>query len=153
MKSQISVPVDTKTFVALCDFLREANDPRDPVEIFDLAVWYWMDNASWKPELLRQTDTNGYQWKNVFLPAGTQIRMQYRGKYFYAQVDGDQVVFDGEPITPSALANKITMSSRNAWRDLWIKRPKDDDWKLAQDLRGAPKSAQEMLDELGQGGE
>ena len=79
--------------------------------------------------------------------------MQYRGKYFYAQVDGDQVVFDGEPITPSALANKITMSSRNAWRDLWIKRPKDDDWKLAQDLRGAPKSAQEMLDELGQGGE
>lgn len=138
MESQIAVSISTGQFLDLVNFLRSNNDPRDPVNVISEAIDYWLDNASWKPELLSITDTRGYQWKNLFLPDGTQIRMQYKGEYFYAKVEGDDVVYKGRSISPSSLANTITSSSRNAWRDLWIKRPGpagDSEWKLADDCR------------------
>ena len=135
MKTQISVPIYTQQFLELANFLRSNGDPRDPVEIVSVAIDYWLDNASWKPELLSESDTRGYQWKNLFLPSGTQIRMQYKGAYFYAKVDGDEIIYDGKPISPGSLANTIAGNSRNAWRDLWIKRPEDKKWKLADECR------------------
>lgn len=136
MNSQISVPIPTGQFLDLVAFLREEGDVRDPVEVVSFAIQYFLDNASWKQDdLLVTQDSRGYQWKNLFLPRGTQVRMQYKGQYFYAKVEGDQLLYDGAPTSPSALANKITSSSRNAWRDLWIKRPQDKEWKLAADLR------------------
>jgi hypothetical protein len=148
MKSQIAIPIDTKTFLELAEFLKEKNDPRDPVEVADQAIWYWMDNASWKPELLRDTDASGYQWKSLFLPAGTQIRMQYKGSYFYAMIEGDEMMYEGESTSPASFANKITQSSRNAWRDIWVKRPQDSEWKLANALRGPSTAADKLLSEL-----
>ena len=135
MKTQISVPIYTQQFLELANFLRSNGDPRDPVEIVSVAIDYWLDNASWKSELLSESDTRGYQWKNLFLPSGTQIRMQYKGAYFYAKVDGDEIIYDGKPISPGSLANTIAGNSRNAWRDLWIKRPDDKEWKLADECR------------------
>ncbi len=135
MKTQISVPVSTEQFLGLVEFLRSNNDPRDPVHVIWDAIDYWQDNASWKPELLSVRENRGYQWKSLFLPEGTQIRMQYKGAYHYAKVEGDDIIFDGKPISPGSMANTITSSSRNAWRDLWILRPQDDEWKLAQDCR------------------
>lgn len=135
MKTKISVPIYTQQFLELANFLRSNGDPRDPVEIVSVAIDYWLDNASWKPELLSASDTRGYQWKNLFLPSGTQIRMQYKGAYFYAKVDGDEIIYDGKPISPGSLANTIAGNSRNAWRDLWIKRPDDKEWKLADECR------------------
>ncbi|CAM2791981.1 hypothetical protein [Janthinobacterium lividum] len=135
MKTKVSVPIYTQQFLELANFLRSNGDPRDPVEIVSVAIDYWLDNASWKPELLSESDTRGYQWKNLFLPSGTQIRMQYKGAYFYAKVDGDEIIYDGKPISPGSLANTIAGNSRNAWRDLWIKRPDDKEWKLADECR------------------
>lgn len=135
MKTQISVPVDTEQFLGLVDFLRSNGDPRDPVEVIGIAIEYWQDNASWKPELLTVSENRGYQWKNLFLPEGTEIRMQYKGSYYYAKVEEDAIIYEGNPISPGSLANSITSSSRNAWRDLWIKRPQDREWKLSDDCR------------------
>ncbi|MEJ7804704.1 MAG: hypothetical protein WKG03_02120 [Telluria sp.] len=135
MKTCISVPVQTQQFIELANFLRSNGDPRDPVQIVSVAIDYWLDNASWKPELLSESDTRGYQWKNLFLPSGTQVRMQYKGVYFYAKVEADEIVYDGKPISPGSLANTIAGNSRNAWRDLWIKRPADKEWKLADECR------------------
>ena len=135
MKTYISVPVQTQQFIELANFLRSNGDPRDPVQIVSVAIDYWLDNASWKPELLSESDTRGYQWKNLFLPSGTQVRMQYKGVYFYAKVEGDEIVYDGKSISPGSLANTIAGTSRNAWRDLWIKRPADKEWKLADECR------------------
>lgn len=143
MKSQVSVTIDTATFIALCDFLRSSNDPRDPVSVCDEAIWYWMDNAAWKPELLSRTDSTGYQWKSLFLPSGTQLRMKYGSKYHYANVISDEVVYEGEAMSPSAMANRVAQSSRNAWRDIWIKRPNDKDWVLADDIRNAQNVGEE----------
>jgi len=135
MKTQISVPIDTELFLSWVEFLRSNGDARDPV----IAIWdamdYYMDNASWKPELLTKSVSRGYQWKSLFLPDHTEIRMQYKGVYFYATVESDELVYNGKPISPSNLANTIAGSSRNAWRDLWVKRPGDADWCLADELR------------------
>ncbi len=135
MKTQISIPIDTELFLGLVDFLRSNGDARDPVAAISNAIDYWMDNASWKPELLTKSASRGYQWKNLFLPDRTEVRMQYKGVYSYAKVEEDELVYNGHPISPGNLANTITSSSRNAWRDLWIKRPSDTDWCLADDLR------------------
>jgi hypothetical protein len=148
MNSQIALPIDTKTFLELAAFLKENNDPRDPVEVANQAIWYWMESASWKPELLKETDARGYQWKNLFLPAGTQIRMQYKGSYFYAMIDGDEMIYESESTSPASFANKVTQSSRNAWRDIWVKRPQDTEWKLANDLRDLSSKSDKLLAEL-----
>ena len=135
MKTYISIPVETDQFLELVDFLRSNGDPRDPVGMVSTAIQYWLDNASWKPELLAESNTQGYQWKTLFLPNGTEIRMQYKGAYSYANVEGDSIIFKDKAISPGSLANTIAGSSRNAWRDLWIKRPEDKEWKLADDCR------------------
>lgn len=135
MKTQISVAVDTSLFLSLADFLRSNNDPRDPVDVVNDAIEYWLDNASWKTELLTKSSVRGYQWKSLFLPDGTEIRMQYKGAYFYAKVEGDEIIYEGKSTSPGSLANTIASSSRNAWRDLWIKRPADDEWRLADECR------------------
>lgn len=139
MGTQISIPVATRQFLALADFLKAQGDARDPVLAVQDAIDYWLDNASWKPELLHhaQPSNLGYQWKSLFLPDSTEVRMQYKSDWYYAKVEGDKLIYEGEPITPGRLANTVTGTSRNAWRDLWIKRPADTEWLLADDCRAA----------------
>jgi hypothetical protein len=39
-------------------------------------------------------------------------------------------------MSPSEFANQVAGgTNRNAWRDLWIKRPHDSEFHLADDLR------------------
>ena len=135
MKTHLSVPVETSLFLRLAGFLESNGDLRDPVIMVSDAIEYWLDNATWKPELLAASDSLGYQWKSLFLPDATQIRMSYKGKYFYAKVEGDKIIYDGKSISPGRLVNTIAGSSRSAWRDLWIKRPNDNEWKFADHCR------------------
>jgi hypothetical protein len=148
MNAGVAVPIPTQQFLELSDFLRSKNDRRDPVLAVRDAIDYWLQNADWKPELLSQSDTRGYQWKSLFLPEGTQIRMSYKGTYHYAKVEGDQIIYEGKSISPGSLANTITSSSRNAWRDLWIKRPDDREWKLSDDCRETREATDKLLGEL-----
>ena len=142
--STISVPVQTETFLALYEFLKGEGVDIDPVEMVGNAIDYWLDNASWKPDLVDgYRRSNGseaqkgraYRWKEVSLPHGTEVRMRYRGEYHYARIEGDRFTVQGEPSSPSAFAHSVTNTSRNAWRDLEIKRPHDRVWVLAGKLR------------------
>jgi hypothetical protein len=160
MNTQISVPISTGMFVDLVDFLREQGSNRDPVEVISTAIGYWMQNASWKQEDLMpetiQTESHGFTWKYkddcIFLPHGSEIRMSYKGQYHYAKVEGDNILYNGGIVSPAGLANRITKSSRNAWKDLWIKRPGEKDWTLADHLRPLAElsqpNANELLNEL-----
>ena len=134
METHVAVPLPTPLFVALVDFLRARGRQEDPVEIVGRAVQAWME-ADEPPTSERDTATRGYQWKGVFLPDGTDLRMPYKGDNHYAKVDGDQLLFQGEATSPSAMVRAVAGSSRNAWRDLWVKRPADDSWLPAADLR------------------
>lgn len=135
MKTQISIPIETEQLLCLLDFLRSNGDARDPVIAIADAIDYWIENASWKPELLTKSVSLGYQWKSLFLPDRSEIRMAYKGAYAYARVESDKIVYNGKSISPSIFANTIASSSRNAWLDLWVKRPGDADWCLADELR------------------
>ena len=77
----------------------------------------------------------GYNWSNVFLPHLTKIRMKFGGEYHYASVSSDKIIFEGKNFSPSKLANKIAGHQRNAWECLWIRRPSDTEWYLADELR------------------
>ncbi len=151
MNSYVSIPIPTEKFLELVNFLHSNGDPRDPVEMVEYSIQYWLENVNWKPELLKEAvpNTRGYQWKNLFLVHGTEIRMQYKGTYFYAEVENDKIIYEGEPISPGSLANTIAATSRNAWNDLWIKRPKDKEWKLADELRKLNERIESAFQEIG----
>lgn len=109
------------------------------------------DEAYWGTEYLAKRDAarmleeipnnygaldKGYQWLIVFLPNGTKLKMAYKGRDYYAEVAHEKIMYQGEAFSPSGLANRIASGTRrNAWRDFWIKRPRDKGWLLANDLR------------------
>jgi hypothetical protein len=129
-ESTISVPIPTSQFLELTDFLREQGSDRDPVE---------GKQEDLLPEIF--TKNKGYTWKEVFLAHGTSLRMKYRGEYHYAKVDGDHVIYNEIAVSPGQFANRVTSSSRNAWRDLEVRRPEDDEWLAANHLRQQAKKA------------
>lgn len=132
----IGVPVNTTLFFQLSDFLREKNDQRDPVFVVSDAIEYWLMNADFKSELLINKNdvvSKGYQWKKLFLPDGTELRMSYKETYYYAKVEGDKVIYDGKPTSPASMVNAISGTSRSAWRDMWFKRPEDKEWLPARE--------------------
>ncbi len=61
--------------------------------------------------------------------------MLCKGTYFYAKVEGDEIIYKGKSLSPASLANKIVNGSRNARRDLWLKRPENREWSLADESR------------------
>jgi hypothetical protein len=78
----------------------------------------------------------GYHWKNVFLPNGTKIRMKYRGQEHFAEIRQEKMMTGDRETSPSAWANSnARFTARNAWRDLWVLRPGDTTWRLADQLR------------------
>jgi hypothetical protein len=78
----------------------------------------------------------GLSWKQVFLPEGTSVSMRYGGAVHYAEISGGAVVDDDGAFTPSEWATKVANNtSRNAWRDLWLRMPGDVQWVLADELR------------------
>lgn len=79
----------------------------------------------------------GYRWKNVFLPEGTVLSFTHRGTPHFATVTGTELVYEGKAVSPSEFVNGISGATRNAWRDIWVKRPSDPEWMAAQDLRNA----------------
>ena len=144
MDQSIAIPIPVELFTRLTLFLKEEGDTRSPIAATWDAISYWMDNAGWKPELISRNDqaiSNGYTWKHkgrcLFLPHGTRIRMRHKGKYHYAAVERDDIQYQGQMMSPARLANTIAQGSRNAWIHLWIKRPGDAEWKLADHLSPA----------------
>ncbi|WP_371039469.1 hypothetical protein [Rhodosalinus sp. FB01] len=75
-------------------------------------------------------------WKELTVPSGTEVRMQYAGSHHFARVkDGKIEDADGR-FSPSEWASKIANgTSRNAWRDLWFKKPTESAWVPAELLR------------------
>jgi hypothetical protein len=79
----------------------------------------------------------GYQWKQLFLPNGTELRVTFHGRSTYAKVENEKIICDGASITPSQLANANGCGTRNAWRAIWLRFPGTTRWELAARLRNA----------------
>jgi hypothetical protein len=77
---------------------------------------------------------NGFQWKGVFLPDGTNLRTSHGSRTDFAKVVGERIVCEREFVTPSAFANRHA-TGRNAWRFVWLRFPGQENWIRASDYR------------------
>ncbi|NGZ87801.1 hypothetical protein GW587_26520 [Duganella sp. SAP-35] len=121
--------------LALMDYLRDSGAAADPAEAVDTAVLHWL--AAMKQGGAENTPAapRGYQWKSLFLPDGSWVRMAYRGDHEYARVEGDRLMYRGRPTSPNRFANEFTDTVRNAWYDLSIRMPGEKNWKMAYQRR------------------
>ena len=81
-------------------------------------------------------------WKEISVPAGSEVRMPYGDTHHYAKVERGSIVDDGKEYSPSEWASKIAGgTSRNAWRDIWFREPYSKTWIPAQLLRDQAREA------------
>ncbi len=111
-------------------------DFRHPDELVNLAIRHWLAIHS------GASDHHGYQWKDLFLPNGTELRLCYRGEYHYAHIADDQLLYADQPLSPHAWAQTVTGTVRNAWRDIWIRRSVHEPWTRANVWR--PRGASQL---------
>lgn len=114
----------------LTDFLRQSGHPHTPAEAIHQAIKLWIarERSAALPE-------RGYQWKQLFLPDQTRVRITFDGKSYMARVEGDELVYQGAPVSPHQLVKQIVGDGRNAWRELWVRLPGQRDWSSADLLR------------------
>ena len=89
-------------------------------------------------------ELRGYQWKSLFLPESTVLRMIYGGESYYARVAGDHLIYQGRKVSPREFTIMVTRNVRNAWRELWIRFPDSRDWKNAHACRIAHEKERQL---------
>jgi hypothetical protein len=77
----------------------------------------------------------GYQWKCLFLPDGTDLRMNHDGRTWHAHVIGDAIIHEGRRVSPHQFALAVAGDGRNAWRDVSLRLPGQPHWQRARLLR------------------
>lgn len=79
----------------------------------------------------------GIFWEALFLPDKTRLRTKHRGQYKYAEIKGDNVIYDGLQFPSVAQAtNKMRANTQNnAWKVLEVLLPDASQWTHASRLR------------------
>jgi len=125
----ICVEVSSRLYLDLITQLSKSGDMRTPRDIVNIAV------RTWLVAHLNRPSGRGYQWKELFLPAGTELRLRYQRICYYAVIEGDELVYAGENMSPRDWAFVVTGSARNPWRDVWVRRTVGEGWIRACKLR------------------
>lgn len=125
----LALKLHPKVYMALCDALWKQRDLRPPDQIATIAIKEWLARNTGRPV------ERGYQWKQLFLPHGTRLRIGHASISHFAQVEGDLLIAEGKFVTPASWANDICGCVRNAWRDIWIQRHYSEPWTRACDWR------------------
>lgn len=135
MKSTVAVQVDADAMLRLISHLKVRGGAQDVTAAIDSAIALWLREQSQLPFDCDPANPRGYQWKTLFLPDGTEIRSWSYGEHNYARVVGDDIIHKGKPVTPNEFAQSCARSMRNAWLDLSVRRPQDQQFQLAHRLR------------------
>ncbi|OEZ55378.1 hypothetical protein [Duganella sp. HH105] len=122
--------VPPAAYTELLDYLRQSGSTLSPAEAIVSALKQWIAAGRTLAAPVR-----GYQWKCLFLPEATRVRMKYRDDYHHAEVVGDELIFRGEAVSPRRMTMEIAGDGRNAWRDLWVRLPGERHWANAALLR------------------
>lgn len=131
MNARVSLQLPSRTFLALASYLHESGSGADVEELAATAIDEWVAHARTRARTGGASQGRGYQWKNLFLPSGSKLRMSCGGGSRYAEVEGDAIIFEGRSVSPAQMANAVGGGTRNAWRDLWLLFPGETVWKLA----------------------
>jgi len=105
------------TVAELSLFLRTSGSTLCLSEAVTRAIKLWIAT-----QLNPATPEGGYQWKNLFLPSGTRVRMYHAGQWYYANVVDDELIFRGLPSSPRQMTIAVAGAGRDAWLDLWVRR-------------------------------
>ncbi|MBA5607902.1 hypothetical protein H3H36_21325 [Duganella sp. FT3S] len=127
-RSETAVP--PAAYRELSDYLRQSGSTLTTTEAIVRALQHWM-----AAQRETRVPLQGYQWKCLFLPEGSQVRMRFGDTWHYAEVMGDEIMYRSRVVSPRQLTMAIAGDGRNAWRDLWIRRPGERDWTAAYLLR------------------
>jgi hypothetical protein len=119
----------------LAEFLSETGSMLSPTDAATMAINQWIAFERGQLTATAPTPTRGYQWKALFLPAGTELRISFGGDYFYARVEGDAIIYRGRAVSPRQMALAVAGEGRNAWREIWILPPGERKWYPASLLR------------------
>jgi hypothetical protein len=127
----VCVPVSTDLYSKLL----ERQPSAGVAGLIEDMCWNFLERT--QGDFLRPKPKGGVTWGPIFLPYGTKLMMEYDGHQRFAEVISNGISYEGQLVdSPSQLARRIANNtSRNAWRDLWIRRPSDDNWISAQVLR------------------
>lgn len=130
-----NVPASIETYQALGNFMYDHGIEQEMFQIVDAAINAWMSEQEKKHSRQRANRLDGYQWKELFLPNGTELRTVYKRRSYLAHVDGSDIQYDGRSLSPGQFVNEVAQCQRNAWRTIWIRFPHEDEWKAAFTLR------------------
>ena len=133
--SQLAVEMDPDTLLKLIARLGARGGPQDLSAAINAAIELWLAEQAKLPAGCDPASVRGYQWKSLFLPEGTVLRSWSYGEHNYARVAGDQIIYEGKAVSPNEFAQSFARTTRNAWTDLYIRRPEDKQFKLASRLR------------------
>jgi hypothetical protein len=125
----------TEALSRLADFLEETGSPLPASEAAAAAIDEWIAAERAQVKLVTVTPTHGYQWKSLFLPEGTELRMQFAGQVHHARVVGDHIVYADQRMSPRQMTIAVAGDGHNAWRELWVRLPADGKWRPASLLR------------------
>jgi hypothetical protein len=125
----------TEALSRLADFLEETGSPLSATEAAAAAIDEWIAAERSQVKVVSATPTRGYQWKSLFLPAGTELRMHFARQVHNARVIGDSLVYGGQRMSPRQMTIAVAGDGRNAWRELWVRLPTDIKWRPASLLR------------------
>ena len=132
MKSEaltVEVGVVPRVYRDLTLQLKACGDRRHPDEVVNEAIKAWL--AANGPD----ADRHGYQWKDLYIPNGTELRLRWQGEYYYAHIVEDALLYAGEALSPRAWALMVTGTVRNAWCDIWLRRSVYEAWSRADTWR------------------
>jgi hypothetical protein len=135
MNATVSVEVNEDTLFTLVAHLHQHGGTMDLAGVVDAALRQWLAAQEDSATNVAHPAPRGYQWKSLFLPDGTALRMAYRGNHEYAMVRGERLLYHGHAVSPNQFANSFADSVRNAWKDISILFPGAKQWKLAYTLR------------------
>ncbi len=146
MNAASLLPVDPDKLIALSTHLRDTGSELSLLDAASLAIHCWIVAGSAPAGVTGSRPgpaapaaahcaARGYQWKELFLPDGTDIRMHCEGETYHACVTGDAIVYHGRRVSPRQLTIAIAGDGRNAWRDLSLRLPGEKHFRPACLLR------------------
>lgn len=135
MKSTLTLQVPTDALLKLIGQLRNRGGSQDLSEAITSAIDLWLTEQFKLATGGDPASVRGYQWKSLFLPEGTVLRSWSYGDHNYARVEGDRIIHEGKSVSPNQFAQSFARTTRNAWTDLYIRRPEDKQFKSACRLR------------------
>ncbi|MGZ5201699.1 MAG: hypothetical protein ACXWC4_18195 [Telluria sp.] len=119
----------------LAIFLKESGSTLTVEQAATIAINQWIAAARGAPANISLPPMRGYQWKSLFLPEGTALRMFIDRKFHYARVEGEVILHEGRAVTPQGFTTACGGRCRNAWRDVWLLLPGERQWYPASTLR------------------